>query len=74
MAFCQRVSPAIPIKNSVLQNAAKNVDPRKWGNPNPSPINPSAKIPNTSECLAPLTAWLDNLLKQGILQKDDHIC
>ncbi|MDJ0728081.1 MAG: CHAT domain-containing protein [Prochloraceae cyanobacterium] len=64
----------VPIKNSVLQNAAKNVDPKNWGNPIPSPRNPRAKIPNVSDCLAPLVVWLENLLKQGIIQKDDHIC
>ncbi len=57
-------SDPVPIKNSALRNAAENVDPKNWGE----------STPNISEYLAPLVAWLNNLLKQDILQKDDHIC
>lgn len=47
-----------------LRAAAARVDPRQW----PS----DAAAPPTQ--LAPLVAWLDDLLTQGVAAKDDHIC
>lgn len=62
----------IPIRDSVLKTLARNVDPRTWGGFVRG--NPRNRIQDTSECLAPLVAWLEDLLQQGVLQKNDHIC
>ncbi len=62
----------IPIKNSELRSAAENVNPERWGKPIVSA--PGATIENVSERLAPLVAWLNGLLEQGIVNKGDHIC
>jgi CHAT domain-containing protein len=56
--------PPIPIKNQELRDAAASVDPKQW-----------SKLPqNVSTHLAPLAGWLDTLIKQGIVEKGDHIC
>jgi hypothetical protein len=62
----------IAIKNTELRSAAETVDPEQWGNP--IITAPGSRIPNVSDLLAPLVAWLDDLLDQGIVAKDDHIC
>jgi hypothetical protein len=62
----------IAIKNSEFRSAAETVDPDQWGNP--IVTAPGSRIPNVSELLASLVAWLDGLLDQGVVEKDDHIC
>jgi hypothetical protein len=52
------------IADHELRAAAAHVDPRQW------PSGPAA--PPTQ--LAPLVAWLDDLLTQGVVARDDHIC
>ena len=47
-----------------MREAATQVDPRLWVN---APLSLSAR-------LAPLVAWLDGLLTQGVVAKGDHIC
>ncbi len=54
----------IQIQSSELRNAAASADPGQWGKPSQY----------VCARLAPLVAWLDALLKQGIVEKGDHIC
>lgn len=54
----------VQITNQQLRDAAAHVDPKLWG----------ADVPNVSMRLAPLVAWLDGLLEQGVVDKGDHIC
>ena len=62
----------IPIKKSELRDAAGDLEPAKWDQPNFSA--PGERIRNAAELLAPLVAWLDELLERGIVEKGDHIC
>jgi CHAT domain len=61
-----RVHAVDPIKilDTELRSAAAHADPRHWG----------SGSPNVSVLLAPLVAWLDTMLAEGIVAKDDHIC
>jgi len=54
----------VKIANHELREAAAHADPRQWG----------AASLNVSVHLAPLVAWLDRLLAQGIIENGDHIC
>ena len=47
-----------------LRSAAAHADPRHWG----------SDSPNVWVRLAPLVAWLDTLLGEGVVEKGDHIC
>jgi hypothetical protein len=52
------------ITDDELRAAAAHVDPRQW--PRGSAAPPTQ--------LAPLVAWLEDLLTQGVVGRDDHIC
>lgn len=52
----------VSIQSHELRDAAAQVDPRQWNEQ------------NVSARLAPLVAWLDGMLEQGIVKKGDHIC
>lgn len=52
------------IRDHELRAAAAHVDPRQWSS---GPAAPPVQ-------LAPLVAWLDELLMQGVVARDDHIC
>lgn len=54
----------VAIASQELRDAATHVDPRLWVK---APLNISTR-------LAPLVAWLDGLLTQGVVAKGDHIC
>jgi hypothetical protein len=57
------IDPVV-ISSQELRDTAAIVDPRLWAN---APLNVSTR-------LAPLVAWLDGLLTQGVVAKGDHIC
>ena len=62
----------VKIANSELRGAAGDVDPGRWGQP--KPWAPGEVSQDTSARLAPLVAWLDELLNKDIVEKGDHIC
>ena len=62
----------VKIANSELRDAAGDVDPGRWDQP--QPWAPGEVSQDTSARLAPLVAWLDKLLDEGVVKKGDHIC
>ena len=62
----------IRIAQPELEDAARNVDPRRWGQP--IPWSPGENVPDVSTQLAPLVAWLEGFLAEGIVEEGDHIC
>ena len=67
----QAIDP-IEITNHELHDSANDVDPGDWGQPRP--WAPATRVQDVSARLAPLVAWLDGLLEQGIVEPGDHIC
>jgi hypothetical protein len=62
----------IRIAQPELVDAARNVDPGRWGQP--IPWSPGESAPDVSTQLAPLVAWLEGFLAEGIVEEGDHIC
>jgi hypothetical protein len=62
----------IRIGQSELVDAPRNVDPGQWGQP--IPWSPGESTPDVSIQLAPLVAWLEGFLEEGIVEEGDHIC
>jgi CHAT domain-containing protein len=62
----------VHIRNHELRDAAAHVAPKQWDERKSS--DSGTQVMNVSMRLAPLVAWLDGLLEQGIVEKDDHIC
>jgi hypothetical protein len=62
----------IQISNEALREAAEAVDPKSWGRPLPQ--DPATRTLDVSVRLAPLVAWFDKLMSEGIVEKGDHVC
>jgi CHAT domain len=62
----------IRIGQSELVDAARNVEPGRWDQP--IPWSPGESTPDVSTRLAPLVAWLEGFLEEGIVEEGDHIC
>jgi CHAT domain-containing protein len=62
----------VTISSQELRDAAKDVNPERWGQP--LSWDPGKVSQDVSTRLAPLVSWLDAFLEQGIVQKGDHIC
>ena len=61
----------IRIDQASLRASAGRVWPRTWG----EIVDPGApEAPMPLETLAPLVSWLDDLVEQGVIEPDDHIC
>jgi CHAT domain-containing protein len=54
----------VPLSDSELRAAAARVGPAQW----------QAGVPPPPKQLAPVVAWLADLLTQGVLETGDHIC
>lgn len=64
--------PAIELDSETLARNAANVDPRRWGAP--LAWNPGEVVADASAQLAPLAAWLGDLVDRRICEQDDHLC
>jgi CHAT domain len=62
----------IALGREEIRNAAAHPDPGDWGYPRDD--DPSVRIADASEVLAPLVAWLGDLMRTGEIEPDDHIC
>lgn len=62
----------IRISQPDLEEAARNVDPGRWGQP--IAWSPGDSVADVSTQLAPLVAWLEGFLSEGIVEQGDHIC
>src|SRR5262249_23945243 len=62
----------VQIASQALRDAARDVDPERCGQPQPSA--PGKFSPDVSAGVAPIAGWLEELLQQGIVAKGDHIC
>ena len=67
----QAIEP-VAIDSATLREAAKTVDPGKWGKPDEAAQG--RRVLNVSRLLSPLVRWMDDLLEQGVVARDDHIC
>jgi CHAT domain-containing protein len=62
----------VAIESATLREAAKTVDPGTWSKAGEA--TRGRRIPNASRLLSPLVRWLDELLNQGVVTENDHIC
>lgn len=62
----------IPVGKEEIREAARYVDPFKWGVDPSDPMG--APITPTTETLSPLLKWLEPYYDSGVLMEDDHIC
>lgn len=62
----------VAIESAILREAAKTVDPSAWGKPNKA--THGRRVLSVSKLLSPLVGWLDELLDQGVVEENDHIC
>jgi len=66
-------SGVIRIDKKELRSATHYANPEMWG----KVLFANGKrteIPDSSEVLSPLVAWLEPLMKENILEQNDHIC
>lgn len=62
----------VAIESATLREAANTVDPSTWGK-----LNEAAqgrRVLSVSRLLSPLVQWLDELMDQGVVEENDHIC
>ena len=62
----------VVLPNDVMDSALTNLDPQNWGHPREN--DPSTLIPDSSSQLSPLTDFLNQLMKECVIEKGDHIC
>jgi hypothetical protein len=57
--------PPIALGQAVIREAATQADPREWD---------TRWGDNTASILSPLVEWLEDLVVEGVIEEDDHLC
>src|SRR5262249_46665655 len=60
------------ISAKAVRYAGEAANPRLWGRP--IPWSPGSRYPDTSDQFQPLVEQLDGLVRDGIIDDDDHLC
>lgn len=67
-----RAMEPVAIESATLREASKTIDPGTWGKANEA--TRGRRVLNISRLLSPLVRWLGELLDQGVVAVNDHIC